>query len=43
MVGVFEDVVLLALVVFFVPLGILSVGTPIVLCARLGREIWRRL
>lgn len=41
--GHLEDGLLLLLAVFAFPLGILLIGTPIVLCARLILEILRRL
>jgi hypothetical protein len=41
--GLLEDALLLLLAVFLLPVGILLIGTPIVLCARLVLEIVRRL
>jgi hypothetical protein len=41
--GVLEDAVLLVLVMFLLPLGILLVGAPIALCVRVFLEIARRL
>jgi hypothetical protein len=38
-----EDALLLILAVFLVPVGILLIGTPIALCARLVLELVRRL
>jgi hypothetical protein len=38
-----EDAILLLLAAFLLPVGILLVGAPIVLCARLVLEIVRRL
>ena len=41
--GRLEDALLLLLAVFLLPVGILLIGTPIALCARLVFEIVRRL
>ena len=41
--GHLQDVLLLLIAVFLFPVGILLVGTPIALCARLVLEIIRRL
>jgi hypothetical protein len=41
--GRLDDALLLLIAVFLVPVGILLIGSPIALCARLVLEIIRRL